>query len=57
MTSRLDPTALATLFPDARTHNAWQPNDVPDGLLREVVDLMKMGADQRQLRARRASCS
>jgi 3-hydroxypropanoate dehydrogenase len=41
MTSRLDPTALATLFTDARTHNAWQPKDVPDSLLHEVVELMR----------------
>lgn len=41
MTSRLDPSALATLFTNARTHNAWQPKDVPDGLLREVVELMR----------------
>ena len=41
MTSRLDPTALATLFTDARTHNAWQSKDVSDGLLREVVELMR----------------
>lgn len=41
MTSRLDPSALATLFTDARTHNAWQQKDVPDALLREVVELMR----------------
>ncbi|OYW55952.1 MAG: malonic semialdehyde reductase [Hyphomicrobium sp. 32-62-53] len=41
MTSRLDPSALATLFTDARTHNAWQHTDVPDALLREVVELMR----------------
>jgi 3-hydroxypropanoate dehydrogenase len=40
---RLDDTALKQLFLEARTHRAWQPRDVPDGLLREVVDLMKMG--------------
>ena len=41
MTSRIDPTALATLFTDARTHNAWAPTDVPDSLLRDVVELMR----------------
>lgn len=41
MTSRLDRSALATLFTDARTHNAWQQKDVPDALLREVVELMR----------------
>ena len=30
-------------FLDARTHNAWQPKDVPDSLLRELVDTLKMG--------------
>lgn len=39
--TRLDPSALATLFTDARTHNAWQRKDVPDALLREVVELMR----------------
>jgi 3-hydroxypropanoate dehydrogenase len=39
---RLDPKALAALFTDARTHNAWQSKDVPDALLHEVVDLAKM---------------
>ncbi len=43
MPSRLDPAALATLFTDARTHNAWQQKDVPDALLREVVELMRWG--------------
>jgi 3-hydroxypropanoate dehydrogenase len=41
MTTRLDSPALATLFTDARTHNAWQPREVPDSLLREVVELMR----------------
>lgn len=41
MSPRLDPSALATLFTEARTHNAWQPKDVPDALLREVVELMR----------------
>ena len=33
----------AKLFLDARTQNAWQPKDVPDNLLRQLVDIMKMG--------------
>lgn len=33
--------ALARLFLDGRTHNAWQPRDVPDALLRDLVDLAK----------------
>jgi 3-hydroxypropanoate dehydrogenase len=39
---RLDEQALRQLFLDARTLRAWQPREVPDSLLREVVDLMKM---------------
>jgi 3-hydroxypropanoate dehydrogenase len=41
MTARIDPAALAVLFTQARTHNAWQPRDVADSLLREVVELMR----------------
>jgi 3-hydroxypropanoate dehydrogenase len=40
---RLDDAALRQLFLDARTLRAWQPRDVPDSVLGEVVDLMKMG--------------
>lgn len=43
MTSALDTKALDQLFNTARTHNAWQPRDVPDGLLHQLVDLLKMG--------------
>ncbi|MDX2156999.1 MAG: malonic semialdehyde reductase [Hyphomicrobiaceae bacterium] len=43
MTTRLGADALNQLLVEARTHNAWQKKDVPDSLLREVVDLMKMG--------------
>jgi 3-hydroxypropanoate dehydrogenase len=39
---RLDERALRQLFLDARTLRAWQPREVPDSLLREVVDLMKL---------------
>ena len=41
MTHRVDDAALRALFFDARTQNAWQTRDVPDALLREVVDVMK----------------
>ena len=43
MSNPLDSAALDQLFRDARTHNAFQPREVPDSLLRELVDLMKMG--------------
>ena len=43
MTDRVGNDVLKQLFTEARTHNAWQQKDVPDELLREIVDLMKMG--------------
>lgn len=43
MTSKIDTAAAARLFTEARTHNNWQARDVPDTLLRELVDLMKWG--------------
>jgi 3-hydroxypropanoate dehydrogenase len=43
MSSALDHTALEQVFTTARTHNAWQKRDVPDRLLRSLVDLLKMG--------------
>lgn len=43
MTAKLDAVALAQLFTAARTHNVWQAKDVPDSVLRDLVDLMKWG--------------
>jgi 3-hydroxypropanoate dehydrogenase len=43
MPNRLDDVALKQLFLDARTFRAWQARDVPDALLREIANLMKMG--------------
>jgi len=40
---RLDDGALKRLFLDARTHRAWLPREVPDGVLQEIVNLAKMG--------------
>ena len=40
---RIDEAALDQLFREARTHNAWQPRPVADELLRQAVDLAKMG--------------
>jgi 3-hydroxypropanoate dehydrogenase len=40
---RLDDAALKQLFLEARTHRAWQPREVPDALLREAVELARMG--------------
>jgi 3-hydroxypropanoate dehydrogenase len=39
----VDETALRQAFLDARTQNAWQKKDVPDSLLRELLDIVKMG--------------
>jgi 3-hydroxypropanoate dehydrogenase len=43
MADRLKDEILKQLFLEARTHRAWQPREVPDSLLRDLVDLMKMG--------------
>jgi 3-hydroxypropanoate dehydrogenase len=43
MSDRLAEGALRQLFLDARTHNAWKAKDVPDALLKELVDTLKMG--------------
>jgi 3-hydroxypropanoate dehydrogenase len=40
---RLDDEALRQLFIEARTLRAWQPREVPDSLLQEVVELMLLG--------------
>jgi 3-hydroxypropanoate dehydrogenase len=46
--------ALAQLFSDARTHGAFLDREVPDSLLREALELAKMGptaANQQPMRA------
>src|SRR5947208_16165601 len=35
--------ALDRLFREARTHNGWLDRPVPEGLLREAVDIAKIG--------------
>jgi 3-hydroxypropanoate dehydrogenase len=40
---RLDAPSLDLIFRDARTHNGWSERPVPDELLRELFDLVKMG--------------
>jgi 3-hydroxypropanoate dehydrogenase len=40
---RLDDQALRQIFLDARTLRAWQPREVPDSLLQEIVELMLLG--------------
>lgn len=49
----LDGRALAQLFSAARTHNAFLDRPVPEALLREALDLAKMGptaANQQPMR-------
>ncbi|MDA7948007.1 MAG: malonic semialdehyde reductase [Hyphomicrobiaceae bacterium] len=43
MSDRISNDALDQLFHDARTHNAWEEKDVPDEVLRELLDIVKMG--------------
>jgi 3-hydroxypropanoate dehydrogenase len=43
MAEPLENTVLDQLFDKARTNNKWQPRDVPDTLLRQVIDHMKWG--------------
>ena len=42
-TGPLDERALDQLFREARTHNGWLNRPVPEALLREAVELAKMG--------------
>ncbi len=43
MSGRIDDQALAQIFLEARSHNAWQDRDVPDEVLKEIVEIMKLG--------------
>lgn len=43
MSQPLGSAALDQLFDKARTNNKWQPRDLPDTLLRQIVDHMKWG--------------
>ena len=43
MATPIDKSALDQLLLTAPTHNKWLDKDVPDSLLRELVDVMKMG--------------
>jgi 3-hydroxypropanoate dehydrogenase len=40
---QIDAAALNQLSLPARTHNKWQPKDVPDTLLEEPVNIRKLG--------------
>ena len=41
--TKVEDQALATLFTDARTQNAWLPTEVSDDTLRQLYDLVKFG--------------
>jgi 3-hydroxypropanoate dehydrogenase len=41
--SRVEVEVLRQAFLDARTHNGWQPKEVPDSLLRELVEMALLG--------------
>jgi 3-hydroxypropanoate dehydrogenase len=43
MNEPLDQTALDQLFDKARTNNKWQPREVPDSLLKLIIEHMKWG--------------
>jgi 3-hydroxypropanoate dehydrogenase len=43
MKQPLDDAALATLFTEARSQNAWTREPIPDDLLRQIYDLARMG--------------
>jgi nitroreductase len=43
MTARLDDAALDQLFRTARTRNGWTDRPVPEPLIRELYDLLRLG--------------
>ena len=43
MTEKLASPALDQLFREARTRNAWKPEQLPESLWRELYDLVKFG--------------
>jgi 3-hydroxypropanoate dehydrogenase len=43
LTGKLPDRCLDQIFRQARTHNAWRDEDVPDALLHELVELVKLG--------------
>ncbi|MEZ5898426.1 MAG: malonic semialdehyde reductase [Hyphomicrobiaceae bacterium] len=39
----IDASALGPIFLDARTHSKWLERDVPDELLHQLIDVLKLG--------------
>lgn len=42
MSKMIDANSLDVIFREARTHSAWLPKPVDDGLLRQIYDLAKL---------------
>ena len=51
MASSIDAAALDQLFRTARTHNKFLDKEVPDSLLKQVVDLAQFGRIEADLKA------
>jgi 3-hydroxypropanoate dehydrogenase len=43
LTGKLPDRCLDQIFREARTHNAWREKDIPDALLHELVEIVKLG--------------
>ncbi len=43
MAGAIDAAALDQIFLSARSQNKWLDKDVPDSLLKQIIDIMKMG--------------
>lgn len=43
MTGKLPDRCLDQIFRQARTHNAWREQGIPDSLLHELIELVKLG--------------
>jgi 3-hydroxypropanoate dehydrogenase len=43
LTGRLPDRCLDQIFRQARTHNLWREQDIPDSLLHELIELVKLG--------------
>ncbi|GLS27596.1 malonic semialdehyde reductase [Marinibactrum halimedae] len=44
MTTPLNDAALAQLFTDAHTHTSWQEKSIPEEVLHQLYDLVKVGS-------------
>ena len=45
MSQAFDDSALGQLFTEARTHNGWKDQSIPEETLRELYDLHALEAD------------